>query len=70
MKNHDGAIFCMFAHGGSHREEDNPNNSIIDCVATAETNDKRFLWMNNKVAIGRGKKEGKTVRVNYYIQEF
>ena len=53
--------------GRSERDDpNNPTNSIIQLFITFETGEERFKWMNNKVFVGYGRKEGKLFQIDYY----
>ena len=66
MKNHDGATILGIVEGRSERDPNNPTNAKIHSSKTFETGDERFKWMNNQIFVGYGKKEGKTIQINYY----
>mmetsp|Transcript_25228 Transcript_25228/g.53332 ORF Transcript_25228/g.53332 Transcript_25228/m.53332 type:complete len:158 (+) Transcript_25228:15-488(+) len=66
MKTHDGAALLGIVEGRSARDPKDPTCAQIHSSKTFETGDERFRWMNNQVFVGRGKKEGKKVMINYY----
>ena len=66
MRNHDGATMLGMVQGRFELDPNNPANGKQHSSLTFETGDERFKWMNNKVSVGYGKKEGKTIRLNGY----
>lgn len=66
MRNHDGATLLGLVEGRAELDPNNSANAKQHSSMTFETGDERFKWMNNKVFVGYGKKEGKTIRLNGY----
>ena len=64
---HDGKMLLAFVNGRSKQQEgDSTCAEIIHSSIHIETGAEEYKWMNKKVFCGKGKKEGNTIRINYY----
>ncbi len=62
----DGANIFSQISGRAVRTEDDPTKAAIKSVALFETNAEDYKWLNTKVLLGHGYKEGNILRVDYY----
>merc|ERR1712038_2153129 len=66
FKHHDGDIILGFVNGRSDREKEDQSKSKIHSPISFETNSEKYKWMNNKILVGKGVKDGKQIKINYY----
>lgn len=69
LQTHDGASIAYRHRGIRHEEAAARGGETAQYFLTApqfETSDSRYDWLNRIVAIGRGKKDGLTVRYSVY----
>jgi hypothetical protein len=66
FQTHDGKMLLAFVNGRSKRQEGDSTRAEIHSGIHIETGAEEYKWMNKKVFCGKGRKEGTTIRVNYY----
>lgn len=67
MTTDDGAtILVKVESGRSQRDADNPMKAIVHGAGTYETGDERYKYLNNKVYVFKGVKDGNELKLNYF----
>jgi len=66
LKTHDGSTFVVFINGRSNRDPDDPSKSDIESSVSVQTGVEKYKWMNNRIFVGKGRKDGSKIRTNYY----
>ena len=66
LQTHDGKVLLVFVNGRSKRQDGDSTSAEIRSGLHIETGAEEYKWMNKKAFFGKGRKEGTTIRVNYY----
>eukprot|EP00588_Corethron_pennatum_P010823 CAMPEP_0194283382 /NCGR_PEP_ID=MMETSP0169-20130528/25252_1 /TAXON_ID=218684 /ORGANISM="Corethron pennatum, Strain L29A3" /LENGTH=154 /DNA_ID=CAMNT_0039028973 /DNA_START=40 /DNA_END=504 /DNA_ORIENTATION=- len=66
FKTHDGDVVLGMANGRSERNPDDLTKAKIHTCTSFETGAEKHMWMNKKVLVGKGRKDGLNIKINYY----